>query len=211
MKDYSLLDESLLSAVRSLPHYQSWIKSLNRYGFLGLAERHYNSFTKEFNSDYLQFVHLVDKFGLEAVEYAVKAVHNAYMRTTRVRKRIRYIFDAFNQCAFITFTFSDDYIQYSFDSLLSYVKSTLRKISSCWVVNDDYGDKNNRLHFHACCSADLCDISSLSDLWKYGFVNVRFVNVADDDQRRVSRYMTKLARHATKFGTGKAWFSRLNK
>lgn len=218
MVDYSDLDEQLLDGIRSLPGYQDFSKFLRKYWSLSNiinVKPILQEYRMLFDDDSrYHFESLVIKYGEWAFIQGCKAVHNAYMRTTRVRQRIQYIRDHFGDLYFVTFTIDDEYIDTFTNDIklgMSLVKNTLNQCSSVWVFNSDYGDKRGRLHWHACCPCNLCCFSDLQCLWPYGIVNVKRVGNDECDERKIARYQTKLARHAVKQSAFKVCYSRLKK
>lgn len=218
MVDYFFLDEQLLGGIRSLSAYQEFSKFLRRYWSLSNilnVKPILQEYRMLFDDDSRHhFEALVIKYGEWAFIQGCKAVHNAYMRTTRVRQRIRLMRENFEKLYFVTFTINDEYINTFTDDLklgMDIVKKVLNCCSSVWVFNSDYGDKRGRLHFHACCPCDLADSSDLQCLWHFGIVDVKKVGFDDSDERKIARYQTKLARHAVKQSAFKVCYSRLKK
>ena len=217
MKNYNLPIE-LLDGIRSLPNFSRHYQLLKKYG----ADDYLNQLATwsgigEGSDEATQLLHLVFRFGVSAFLDGCKAVHNAYMRTSRVRARIESMYSKYGRLYFVTLTLNDLCIAYDKFALLDYAKSALGDVSSMWVLNDDYGDTTNRLHFHAVVLADLYPIEMLDSLWPFGFVKVKRCSVDDvsDDIeiniRRIARYVTKLARHCVKDTTCKVYFSRKKK
>lgn len=184
MKDYSHIPYELLSAVRA-------------------------------DSDTFHAYAIIEMFGLDAYTEAVRAVHAMYSRRRRLRVRLDSMIKAYGSVFFITLTIDDDHLRRDLDfarhakRVLSGVTPGLR----CqWILNDDRGDLNGRLHFHAClgCIEDLAYVRAyLSEQWTYGFSQVKVLTDSQVTTRRVSAYMTKLVNHATKETVAHIWYSRI--
>ena len=228
MVDYSYLSDQLLGAVRSLNGYGRFAQFLRRNrckvekmrsavpSFRAIGIRFNCNDFRDFatQDDVMHFWRILDKYGIDTFLEGCKAVHNAYMRTTRVRQRIQYMRENFDRLYFVTFTIADMYIDKYSDDLkngMDLVKRTLNSCSSVWVFNSDYGDKRGRLHWHACCPCDIADSTILKSLWPLGMVDVKVVGFDDADERKIARYQTKLARHAVKQSAFKVCYSRLKK
>lgn len=97
---------------------------------------------------------------------------------------------------FVTLTFTDDMLsKTSIETRRRYVARYLKKYSSDYVANIDFGTKNEREHYHAVVSNDL-DLSK----WK-GMINVERVRSDLTDIDRIKHYITKLSLHALKKST----------
>lgn len=218
MVDYSYLSEELLNAVRSLPGYQyfaRFLKSCGGYSFIYDDKRVCRFYHMQFeDKERNQFELIIQRFGEARFLEACKAVHNSYMRTTRVKQRLQYIMQNFGQMYFVTFTIDEDNIDDFSNNVTAVCKLCsliLKKVSTVYVFNTDYGDRRGRFHLHACVSADLDSVQSYKTLWPYGRVDIERVGDSDCDKRKLARYQTKLARHATKQTAFKICYSRLKK
>lgn len=226
MITYTFTDDTILDSVRSLPCFYGYYRLCkDRYDlckksplmfFLSISPD--SPFVLHFvddNSGYSRFLQILRRYSLDEFMNACKYVHNLYMRCTRVKQRIDYICNNYSSAYFVTFTISDSFIGYPYKDLWKVVKETLSFTSSCYVFNPDYSPNNNRLHFHAVCTLDkFNDIENLP--YSIGFYKVEVIRKGLYDNgtsssTKISRYLTKLAKHSTKNGTLKSTFSRLSK
>lgn len=134
-----------------------------------------------------------------------------------VKKRIDkcVLHDHLEYCYFLTLTFSEDYLSktsaaYRRDQISRFLKSNFAN----YVANVDYGDENEREHYHALVFLDYeleCFLSR-SDTGKvyfkypsidyqYGYFKVQPVLKPCDDKTKLSKYMIKLKYHSSKDST----------
>jgi len=112
----------------------------------------------------------------------------------------------FDNCYFITFTISPGNYGKALVTYSDKIKEALRGASH-WLFNEDYGETNSRLHFHALASYPAkLDYTTIISIWQYG--NVDFRPVYNKDERSIREYLTKITRHAVKATAGKIWRSR---
>ena len=116
----------------------------------------------------------------------------------RVEERLQNMLASDASVLFLTITFDDEHLptkqnERNTETLVyEYLVSQPGVIS--FVANTDYGKKNGRFHWHALVLTEL-DLSHLG--WMCGsidFVRVRKTSVP----LKLSRYLVKLKRHATK-------------
>lgn len=126
---------------------------------------------------------------------SMRIYSNHCKRTQRVRQKIGEM-TFFNPCSFLTLTFTDDVLQStSIDTRRRYVSRFLKSISSEYVANIDFGKKNDREHYHAVVVGQDLDLTGWD---KYGFSNAKKITVSDSSNSKLSKYINKLANHATK-------------
>ena len=99
-------------------------------------------------------------------------------------------------CIFLTMTFTDIVLnETSYDSRRRYVREYLKSQGDYYIANIDFGEKNDREHYHAVILADKVDYSP----WhKYGAIKGQRVNVSVEDAKRLSKYVSKLTNPAIK-------------
>lgn len=142
----------------------------------------------EYNSirDYIAF-----HFGVGSLLESYR-INNSYShRVCRLRRRIEDIMTS--DCLFITFTFSDKYLSYKFETRRKYVLRFLEKYSSNFVANVDYGSENGREHYHCVIQCDRVDSSD----WPYGLINFERIRLSSDSSI-LSQYVSKLTNHSIK-------------
>lgn len=132
-----------------------------------------------------------------AFNIALRLINNHYAKLKRLRKRLQLMFDS-NTCLFLTLTFTNDYISStSAKTRRDYITRYLRQFNTFAVANIDFGDINEREHYHAVLLRDRVDFNG----WHYGNLDVRVINNSTDDVKAVSSYVLKLSNHALKEST----------
>lgn len=118
-----------------------------------------------------------------------------HQKIKRIDKRITYMRKLGN-LYFCTFTFTDDVLNNTEQKTRrTYISRYLKSITQYFIANIDYGDKNQREHYHALISNYKDNIT-----WEYGFYYIQQVINFDDDIK-VIKYLTKLRNHALKKST----------
>lgn len=132
---------------------------------------------------------------------------NMCMRKYRYKKILSKWLNMGLQVVFLSLTFDDDMINKGFDHCRKFITTWLSDYCYDYMANDDYGDENQRLHFHAI--AILKDSSNLKKIYidkyqvqHYKLLNYPYVSdvsmVIRGDTDRVTRYFNKIANHAFK-------------
>lgn len=134
---------------------------------------------------------LCDIYSIDDVCLCLRILKNESSQRSRLYKRIKFIFDNYNDIYFLTITLNDTYINYDLNTLKKYLKRCLKKSYSIYICNVDYGSLNNRLHFHALVGGK----NQVFD-WPYGFINEKFVNVKNTN--KLASYILKFKNHALK-------------
>jgi hypothetical protein len=148
---------------------------------------------------------------------------NLYISNYKKYKKVRDRFAAmlaFGKCYFLTLTFKPSCFEsMSFETRRQHVFRFLKSLSPYYVANVDFGsgkpyqdrhgvmrDGTEREHYH--CLVVLEDYKPHS--WPYGLDWFLVVPNTDKDTKRLSKYLTKLSRHALKDSTkaGRLIFSR---
>lgn len=114
-------------------------------------------------------------------------------RNVRLKNRIsKYL--SLGNCLFLTLTFDDSVLNNtSEDTRRQYVRKWLKKYSSYYIANIDYGSKNEREHYHAIILYDRIN----SNEWPYGFSSVKPIR-STSDYKALAKYINKLTNHAIK-------------
>ena len=113
MKNYTFEDDSILDAVRSLRCYYDYYTLLGRLNidnpsfFLTKNPSSFSRYIEDL-SDYNKFVRILQRYSITDFYNACRCVHNAYMRTTRVRKRINFMRDYYKIIYFVTLTINEE-------------------------------------------------------------------------------------------------------
>lgn len=146
-----------------------------------------------------------EEFGQLWIE-AWRCNKNAYKRSARLWSRI-YAMLVSGPCLFLTFTFDDDTLRDSDPALRRrWVRDFCKKHSDYYIANIDYGDKNEREHYHAVIMADHVDYElwhyredkySHSKVWRGG-IKGKKIHTGIKDAKRLAHYVDKLTNHAVK-------------
>lgn len=156
--------------------------------------------------------------------HVCRAIYNNHKaRSNRLRHKIEK-WNNIGSLYFITLTFSPEALERSSaDSRRTAVRRFLSDFGILFCANIDYGDKNEREHYHAiiCTPEDLPGSwvkdkgvlflkSFLFEPWAqtYGFYNIQRVSLSEEkcDAKRISKYISKLTNHALKKSTTGARF-----
>lgn len=139
-----------------------------------------------------------------------KIVDSNYHKRLRVSTRFENMFLTSEfPIYFGTLTFTDEVLENTSNfTRRVYVRRFLKNISSDYLANIDFGDLNNREHFHCLFS---CDNIDKFKLWKYGFVNVKKVVFSKSNKHNISNYIVKLVNHCVKGSAGYLISSRNKK
>lgn len=164
-------------------------------------------------SDYIDFKsHKILLSYKKALEYSInlfdfndkdyldslKIIHADNQRYNRLLKRIVKYLDM-GSCLFFTLTFTDDVLNNTNEETRrKYVRRFLKSISSCYVANVDYGEKNCREHYHGVI---LSDMDSFKDKWSYGFSNAQIIIDDNHSSDRIAKYVLKVCNHFIKSTT----------
>lgn len=159
-----------------------------------------------------QLINEISPFGFYQCQ---QIENNGYNRVGRLRKRLANMLESENDTYFITFTFSDEYIDKLNDkSKRVMVSRVLKETATDYVANVDYGGDSeyidskgqlrtatSRIHFHA-----LANNSIHKDKWPYGFISCFKVRKSTPKQKMYSLgalppYLDKFTKHAIKKST----------
>lgn len=133
-----------------------------------------------------------------------RAIQNRKLTKWRTNKFLTEMAECYDHLYFVTLTFTDEVMKSTTERTRHrYVTQFLKSEVRCYYANIDYGEKNEREHYHAVVS-DKVDFSK----WTHGSINAEQIRNTKKDRRKISTYMRKLTNHAHKMGTGKAFHSR---
>jgi len=129
---------------------------------------------------------------------------------TNIRKRVAKII-AQEHSYFITFTLDDQHLNLKQNTHIKKITETLASGSVIdYLLNNDYGDKTNRLHYHAvCCFNCQLDYSTMQKIYQYGALDI--AKIIKKDLKSISEYIQKLKNHAIKKSTAMITYKRLPK
>jgi len=143
---------------------------------------------------------LEDNVGLEVVDACRQVYSTRLSRIKRCKVKVAgLVFDS--KASFLTFTFSDKALSRTTPlTRRRAVRKCLKKVSKGgkFIANVDFGDKNEREHYHGIC--EVVDIDALKKYWEkyYGWVKIKPVRSSDQDLKRTVKYINKLTSHAFK-------------
>lgn len=157
-----------------------------RYNILIYRYIAFNSYV--FDKNYYD---LCDIYCIDDVRLCLRILKNESSQRCRLYKRIKYMFDHYDDIYFLTITLNDTYINYNLDTLKKYLKRALKNSYLIYICNIDYGSNSSRLHFHALVSGKIQDF-----IWSYGFINEKVVNVKNE--KNLASYILKFKNHALK-------------
>ena len=126
---------------------------------------------------------------------ATRILSAQHSRTKRLRSRIEDMLESFDDCTFVTLTFTDEVLKRTSSATRRrYVAYFLKSQSSGlpYVANIDFGAQNGREHYHAVCAFRITPAT-----WLYGILNFEKIRSAGDSLK-LSKYVSKLTNHAIK-------------
>lgn len=165
------------------------------------AVRHMKSFDERFA--------IIEKFGQENFDNSSKKLQNYYAVVRRLRSRIKEWYMGNQSVYFATFTYSDDNACLA-PYLINLAQDVLYDVGCEYVLNEDYGEENQRLHVHGIL-ASYDQINITQEMWPFGFFSVKHVEEpAVDGWRRLAVYIAKMAYHCAKDTAARRAYSRLN-
>lgn len=133
------------------------------------------------------------KYGACALMESYRLLNAKYHRLKRLRDRVESIISY--KSFFLTLTFTDEVLsRTSAKTRREYVTRYLKKISTNYVGNIDFGEKKGREHYHAVVMCDKID----SKLWTYGNLDFEKIIFEEDTSQKISKYVSKLVHHAIK-------------
>lgn len=141
----------------------------------------------------------------EYLREAQRELNAEKARKKRLNKRIKDYFDYANKHAimayFLTLTFDDDTLLNTNEKTRHrYIKDFMHNHFKFYLANVDYGELNEREHYHAIVLCD-SDIHDILVKYKYGFTHFEKCRISEVDAVRTSTYITKFTNHATKSTT----------
>lgn len=147
----------------------------------------------------------------EPLYKAIESINNTrYHRIKKVKEKINDIVSS-GRAIFLTITFSPHTMDItSEDTRRRYVSRFLKETCYCYVANQDFGEKNDREHYHAVVYGKNGSVNLKK--WIYGRIDAERVRNTKNDLGALARYVTKLTNHAVKdsASTKRLIYSRKN-
>jgi hypothetical protein len=137
-----------------------------------------------------------------------KAVDNTIKSEQKFRSRIKkrveqMILEPYTY--FFTFTLDNNALNMTERYHIKKIKATLSQ-ATLFMINNDYGDKTQRLHYHALASFNHEYNTTFNDKYQLGFINIRKIN--ELNSKAIYEYIMKLSNHTTKKSVAKIWRSK---
>lgn len=142
-------------------------------------------------------------YDLDLTDYEQKCCtqlfNNRRKRVQRLKSKLHKIVELYN-CLFLTLTFTDGVLNTTSEKTRRvYISRFLKGLCiPFYVANIDYGEENEREHYHAIIQTNFIDCH----LYKYGIINVERIKKDSEGFKRLSNYINKLSYHAFKDSTG---------
>lgn len=126
-----------------------------------------------------------------------------YQKASRIRKRLVFLLSRYKYIWFITFTFNNNYINKSTRTKRDLIKMVLNTHDFKYMLNIDYGKKNEREHYHCILATNIdLDVNQFIQFYYEGgfSLSIQCKNGLDDF-KRLSKYLNKLTNHCIKATT----------
>lgn len=125
---------------------------------------------------------------------------------SRIKKRVETMLTS-QYSYFFTYTFNNESIDTTTEKQhIKKIRATLPEATS-YLINNDYGDQNNRYHYHAMASFSHEYDITLLDIWQYGYTYLE--PITKPNAKALYEYILKLTNHAIKKSVAKIWRSRI--
>jgi len=136
-------------------------------------------------------------------------------------KRTEQIITNENLAYFLTFTIAPEHYEKDKATLKKSIRKALNEVSPRYIMNEDYGTINERLHFHVIANTYNPIITQFikgDNYWKdcpyygYGHVHVAQIDKSPEkiksNKKKISEYIAKATNHAIKTTSGAITYSR---
>lgn len=154
---------------------------------------------------------LFDMTPMEVVE-CERIRKNTYQQIKKIHDHLCFLCDGNWDLFFMTFTFNDKTLETTTrKTRRDRISRLLNDFSEDYILNIDYGEKNEREHFHAIvCISDsknksypiekkgYVNFPYFDDKYKYGYYSAELCRITPDDKKRLSGYISKLTLHSIK-------------
>lgn len=145
-------------------------------------------------------------------------INSRVQKSSRIQKHIVYGLTHYKYAWFGTFTFNDDFISKSDRTQRDAIKNALKRLKIDYILNVDFGDLNERKHFHCILflNQDLKEYTTFKivsskgatkglqvDLKGYtaGFSSFEPIGSSKADILSLKKYINKLSNHCQKDST----------
>lgn len=138
---------------------------------------------------------------------------NCYQQYKKIYDHLRFLFDGNWDLFFLTLTFSPECLDQTKEKTR---RQTITRVLSglCvdYILNIDYGNENDREHFHAVVAIfhsigkglrrsekkGCYKLPYLDEKYKYGHYDLIRCQITDDDKKKIAWYINKLTLHSLK-------------
>lgn len=125
-----------------------------------------------------------------------------YQKCSRIKKRFVYLLTRFDYIWFITFTFDNYYINKSDRTKRDLMKSVLNTHDFKYMLNIDYGKKNEREHYHCIIGTNIdFDVNQYIQSFYPCHCLAIQCKKGKNDFKRLLKYINKLTNHCLKSTT----------
>lgn len=124
-----------------------------------------------------------------------------YNKVSRIKKHLIYMYHKKKNLYFITFTFSDKYIDKCDRTKKDLIKNSLMSFDSdlYYILNIDYGKTNEREHYHAIVGTEYdLNLGNYLDLVYPCFTKTELIRFDSNSFKKIPKYINKLSNHAIK-------------
>ena len=121
----------------------------------------------------------------------------------RIKRRLVFLLSRFKHVWFVTFTFSNNYINKSDRTKRDLIKEVLNTHDFKYILNIDYGKTTEREHYHCILATNLdmdCN-QFIQNFYRGGFSLSIECKTDFDDFKRLTKYINKLTNHCIKATT----------
>lgn len=134
-----------------------------------------------------------------------KLLNARIQKVGRIKKRLLYLLIRYKYIWFCTFTFNNSYINKCERTKRDLIKSVLNTHDFKYILNIDYGKKNQRQHFHCIIASDIdMDLNQYFQSYYIGGYSLSIqCKKGLDDLTRLTKYIDKLVNHCIKATTNR--------
>ena len=132
-----------------------------------------------------------------------KILNARICKASRIKRRFVYLLSRYKYIWFVTFTFSDEYINKCDRTKRDLMKSVLYTHDFKFILNIDYGKKTEREHYHCILATNIdMDIHQyMSNFYEGGFSKSILMPLDYTNFIKTSKYINKLTNHCIKATT----------
>ena len=152
-------------------------------------------------------------FGLwtEEISECERIRNNEQRQKKKIFDHLIFMLEGNWTCYFVTFTFSDRYLESTkAETRRQKISRLLSSFCTDYIFNIDFGKENEREHYHGiiCVQKNRALVTKdnkghvlidkIDDGYNYGFYSAEEIRLNDIDAKRLTQYITKLTMHSIK-------------